>query len=283
MTILNLLLDNNDIIFYALISGVTGVIGWSWYASSMKSNVSDTVNTISKETMTSPVTDTAWTPPTFSVSYDQLGQWQDILEKGIQTESPLKRSFTPISEKGVQAISEVANIGTPVKPALTVDIVNLIPSLDTSFILRSVDLSEISNSYTSVTSNLVQAVPEYKDIVVQTLFSSLDRGFQAMINPELRVSADLVEFGTANIQTSPITKELADSAVQTLVQVLDKGVQTKPDMKIDSSSAVLEKAEIFPFMESNIDLDLIEAMTPISGTIVDVATTVANYYPMYMG
>jgi hypothetical protein len=65
--------------------------------------------------------------------------------------------------------------------------------------------------------------------------------------------------------------------------VLDKGVQTKPDMKIDSSSAVLEKAEIFPFMESNIDLDLIEAMTPISGTIVDVATTVANYYPMYMG
>jgi len=54
-------------------------------------------------------------------------------------------------------------------------------------------------------------------------------------------------------------------------------------MKIDLSSALFNKMDEFPLIDPNIDLSIIEAYIPFPGMIVDVATSMANYYPMCLG
>jgi hypothetical protein len=63
----------------------------------------------------------------------------------------------------------------------------------------------------------------------------------------------------------------------------EKGVQTKPDMKIDLSSVMFDKLDSFPLIDPNIDIDLSEAFIPFPGMIIDTATAIANYYPLCLG
>jgi hypothetical protein len=155
---------------------------------------------VSQGTMTSPITESK-------------------IDQGIQTNSDLLIQF---SDQGVQ-----------VKPTLTVETVNLEPSIFNSpSVLRNVDLSEFGYIHVPVTSQSVQATPDLNDKGVQTLISNLNQGLEGIDNVDLRVSADILEFGTDNIHTSPITTELIDNSVQTLVQYVDQGVQTNSDLII---------------------------------------------------
>lgn len=86
--------------------------------------------------------------------------------------------------------------------------------------------------------------------------------------------------------TSYSSIEMSNKDVQTVVQMIDRGIQTKPDMKIDLSHLNHQLSNFdpgFPLIEPSIDLDLAEAYIPFPGMIVDVATSMANYYPMCMG
>jgi hypothetical protein len=143
MTIFNLLLENNDILFYGLFTGIGGIIGWSWYSKSMGSNVLDTVYTSSKGTMTSPITDLTITPRTFSFSRGQLRHIENNMDQAVQTEPSLDGLFTTISEKGVQAVSDVTNIGIQVNPPLTVDT----SALDVVSVFRNINVSDLSSVF----------------------------------------------------------------------------------------------------------------------------------------
>lgn len=204
---------------------------------------------------------------------------ENHVDQTIQTDPSLDNLFVPISEKGIQTVSDVSNIGIQVNPPLTVDT----SVSDVVTVFRNIDLSDLGSVFISDASASIQAVPELKSTGVQTLVTNLDQGLQTMINPGLKVNADLTEFGIISTQTSPI-KELTDNSVQTLVKMLDKGIQTKPDMKIDLTSVMINKVDpFFPLIDPSIDLDLVEAYIPYPGMVVDVATSMANYYPLCMG
>lgn len=113
---------------------------------------------------------------------------------------------------------------------------------------------------------------------IETLYSNSNQGLQAMLSPKL--SADLSEIGTRDIQTSSIIKEVTDNSMQTLVQMAEKGVQTNPEMNIDLNSAMLDKIETFtPLFPLNLDLDLIEGYMPVSTSVIEIITTVTNNTP----
>jgi hypothetical protein len=65
-------------------------------------------------------------------------------------------------------------------------------------------------------------MPKFKDEGTQTILSNFYKE-DNIVNPDLKISADLLEFGTG-INIFPDSKEL-----------IDKAVQTKPDMHIDLS------------------------------------------------
>jgi hypothetical protein len=62
-------------------------------------------------------------------------------------------------------------------------------------------------------------MPKFKDEGTQTILSNFYKE-DNIVNPDLKISADLLEFGTG-INILPDSKEL-----------IDKAVQTKPDMHI---------------------------------------------------
>jgi hypothetical protein len=69
MTLFNFLTENNDIIFYTLFTGVTSVIGWSWYCNSIQTNNFDITQIF--RTMSPSVTETTVTPRTFVFTRNQ--------------------------------------------------------------------------------------------------------------------------------------------------------------------------------------------------------------------
>jgi len=175
MTFLNLLLDNNGIIFYALFAGVTGTIGWSWYSASslIKSNLLDTAHTVSKGIMTSPVTDTTLTPRTFLFTHDQLSEIQNHAEQSIQT-SPRIEDFVTISEKAVQTASDLTSfhdIGVQARPDLIVDTINLSPGFE-----KWVTYSHSEKS-------------------AQTLFNKLEKAVQTLPDPDLIIHGQVPPIG----------------------------------------------------------------------------------------
>jgi hypothetical protein len=105
--------------------------------------------------------------------------------------------------------------------------------------VRNIDLSEINPTFVSGTSDSIQTVSESTNIGVETLLSSSNQGLQTMLSP------DLSEIVTRDNQASTIIKELTDDSMQTLVQMVEKGVQTNPDMNIDLSSTMYEEIERF--------------------------------------
>jgi hypothetical protein len=154
------------------------------------------------------------------------------------------------------------------------------PGTPKTFSFTHNDLSDIQALFDSV----IQTEPRFKEIGVQTLLSDTNHSLQAMINTDLRVSAELTAFGTKDVQASSIITELSDSSVQTLVQYAEKGVQIKPNMNIDLSSAMLDPVEtLSPMIPPIVDLELTAGSMPIPELVMDVATAVANYYPMFMG
>ena len=183
MSIFNFLLDNKDIIFYTVFTGVTSVIGWSCY---VKSN---------EGTMTSPITNSTEGPRTFSFSVDQLREIEKLAEQAIKTDTKLDGISDPISNKGTIALSDVSNIGIPAKPSLRIDTF----ASEAVSIFRNIDLNNLANAFRSTTSNSIKAVPDVNSPEVKTLIDNLTPVFQG-INPDLIVRADLVEFGT-----SPVT------------------------------------------------------------------------------
>jgi hypothetical protein len=155
-----------------------------------------------------------------------------------------------------------------------------VPDSPRTFSFTHGQLGEIQDLFDPI----IQTEPKFKEIGVQTLFSDTNHGLQTMINTDLRVSAELSEIGTKDVQASSIINELSDSSVQTLVQYAEKGVQIKPNMNIDLSSAMLDQVEtLSPILPPIVDLELTASSTPIPGLVMDVATAVANYYPMFMG
>lgn len=102
------------------------------------------------------------------------------------------------------------------------------------------DLSDFGQRFVSVTSKSTQTIAEFKDVNVQTLFSNVDLGLQNMVNPTLKISADLVEFGVINNTT------ITNSPVQTLIQTLEKGVNTETIKNtINSSTLLLDELKLF--------------------------------------
>jgi hypothetical protein len=180
----------------------------------------------------------------------------------------------------------MTEIGIQVKPMLTINTTDLIPS-----IIGRVDLSEVGCSYVPLTSNSVQAIPELKDTGVQTLLSSFNQGLETIIsNSDLRINADILEFGFGDTQASSIIRELTDKSLQTSVELINKGVQTKPNMTIDLSSikapeidlTLLEFERVLETIDFA-DLAILEAYVPFPELIVDVTTAIGNYYPMCLG
>lgn len=194
MSIFNFLLDNKDIIFYTVFTGVTSVIGWSCFVKSIKSNGLETVQTFSQGTMTSPITDLTEGPRTFSFSVDQLREIENLAEQAIQIDTKLDGLLIPISNKGIQAVSDVSNIGIQVKPSLRIDTF----ASEAVSIFRNIDLNNLANAFRSTTSNSIKAVPDVNSPEVKTLIDNLTPVFQG-INPDLIVRADLVEFGTSPV------------------------------------------------------------------------------------
>jgi hypothetical protein len=97
---------------------------------------------------------------------------------------------------------------------------------NTENIIRNFNYSDLTSVFftNSAASQSIQATPDLQSTAVQTLVTSLDPALQAMINPELKVSADLVDFGTIATQTSPIVNHI-DRFVQTMSEYVDTGTQ----------------------------------------------------------
>jgi len=193
MNILNFFLDNHDKIFYACFIGVTGVIGLSLIANSMNLNVLGKVQTFSKGTMTVP--DTESTPRTFSFSLNQLRDIENYAEQATQTDSKLDGLLVPITNKGVQAVSDVSNIGIQVNPASKIES----SALESVSMFRNVDWNNVCSVFRSTNSNSIQAVTEVRSAELKTLINNLNQGFQNTIDPNLIVRSDLVEYGTSYI------------------------------------------------------------------------------------
>jgi hypothetical protein len=161
----------------------------------------------------------------------------------------------------------------------SVETFSSVPDSPRTFSFTHSQLGEIQDLFDPI----IRTEPKFKEMGVQTLLSDTNHGLQTMVNTDLRVSAELSEIGTRDVQTSSIINELSDSSIQTLVQYAEKGVQIKPKMNIDLNSTMLDQVETLPSMLPPIvDLEL-TASTPIPGLVMDVATAVANYYPMFMG
>lgn len=235
---------NNDLVFYSVFTGVTSVIGWSFFTSYATRNILGSVQTVSKETMTSPVTDLTVTPRTFSFTRNQLRNIENHVDSATQTDPSLDALFTPISEKGVQAVSNLTEKAIQVNPPLSVDI----PALDNITIFRNINMSDLGSVFFSNTSGSIQAVPEVKSAGVQTLFDNVSQGTQTIINSDLAKRADLVEFGT-----SPINRELTDRSVQTLFNKLEQSIQTmsNPDLIIHGTSPSIGKF-VDPLISSDV-------------------------------
>jgi hypothetical protein len=138
--------------------------------------------------------------------------------------------------------------------------------------VRNIDLSEINPTFVSGTSDSIQTVSESTNIGVETLLSSSNQGLQTMLSP------DLSEIVTRDNQASTIIKELTDDSMQTLVQMVEKGVQTNPDMNIDLSSTMYEEIERFTSIwPSNVDLS--EGYMPVSVSVIEIVSTVTNNIP----
>jgi hypothetical protein len=138
--------------------------------------------------------------------------------------------------------------------------------------VRNMDLSEISSTFVSGTSDSVQTVSEITNIGVETLLSSSNQELQTMLSP------DLLEIGTRDNQASSIIKELTDDSMQTLVQMVEKGVQTNPDMKVDLSSTMFEEIERYTSVWSS-NVDMIGGYMPVSPSAIEIVTTVTNNIP----
>lgn len=248
---------HNDYVFIPLYIGMVGVLTGSFL-----SNFITPVKTISKGTMTSPITDGTITPRTFNSSRKQLSQIQNQPDESVQTSPIAKDLFTSVSDKNTQTVFESIDAQIQTHPILTVDTTHLTPGFkgwttyshseksqqtvfeffekgtqtmlnpdtiiqgnvggvsNTSSILKQVDLSVFGNI--SCSSKSVQAIPEIKSEGVQTLISNLDQGIR--INPDLLVRADLTEFGTHSVQTSPINSLICSS-----VEMVDKAIQVTPN------------------------------------------------------
>src|ERR1700761_393590 len=161
----------------------------------------------------------------------------------------------------------------------SVETFSSVPDSPRTFSFTHSQLGEIQDLFDPI----IKTEPEFKEIGVQTLLSDTNHGLHTMINNDLRVSAELSEIGTRDVEASSIINELSDNSVQTLVQYAEKGVQIKPKMNIDLNSTMLDQVETLPSMLPPIVDELTASSTPIPGLVMDVATAVANYYPMFMG
>jgi hypothetical protein len=186
---------NNEIVFYTLFTEFTGVIISSWWTKSLKSDVTGTAQTIinptkdsvSKEVLIYPVTDSTVTPGTFTSALNQTEQIQNHVDQATQTLPSLDGLFVPISEIGIQAVSETSDIGVQVNPAISIDTSD--SALEVVSIFRRIDLSDLGSVFISTPSGAVQAVPEVNSVGVQTLISNLSEGSQIMINSDFMIKS----------------------------------------------------------------------------------------------
>ena len=125
---------------------------------------------------------------------------------------------------------------------------NLFISNESKINLR-LDLVSSNEAPSSDSSILVEAA---KDIGVQTQLSE----FEKVIYSDIRAKADLLEFGT-EIKNLPDSREL-----------IEKGVQTKPELHIDLSTTSLEISKditaksILDILPQHIDPLMLEAYIP---------------------
>lgn len=123
------------------------------------------------------------------------------------------------SSKSVQTVANISDIGIQVIPHLSIDTVNLQHSMfDSPSVLRQIDLSAFGNEYVSLTSNSIQAVPNVREQSVQTLISNLNQTGENLINSDLILRTDMIEFAVHSVQTSPMM--VSASEVLNLINTL---------------------------------------------------------------
>lgn len=117
----------------------------------------------------------------------------------------------------------------------------------------NLNLDLVSNNKTW-SSKGVQNLPDTVDTGIQTQSSNFERVVTANLNSDLRTKADLLEFGTEINNILPDKKEL-----------INKAVQTKPDLHIDLSSTSFDVTKevtaksVLDVLPHNIDPLLLEA------------------------
>lgn len=90
----------------------------------------------------------------------------------------------------------------------------------------------------------VQTISDNKDIGIQTHLSDFEKVVQANLSGDLRARADLLEFGS-DLNLSIDSREL-----------IEKAVQTKPDMEIDLNSIKPELPDASAVVKTMTDLNI---------------------------
>lgn len=115
MNIINYTLDNG-LLFWGYGTCILGIMTWSLFSS-----FNIPVQTFSKGTMTSPISEGTITPRTFNLTREQLTEIQTHLDQAVQYSPKLDDVFTPISEKGIQAVVEKVDSIIQTKPELNIE------------------------------------------------------------------------------------------------------------------------------------------------------------------
>ena len=89
---------------------------------------------------------------------------------------------------------------------------------NTENIVRSFDYSALTSVFysNSAASQSIQAIPDLRSAGTQTIVNNLEKGIQTIVNPELRVSANLIDFGTQ-------TDFYLHNSVQTMTEYVNTG------------------------------------------------------------
>jgi hypothetical protein len=89
---------------------------------------------------------------------------------------------------------------------------------NTENIVRTFDYSALTSVFysNSAASQSIQAIPDLRSAGMQTIVNNLEKGIQTIVNPELRVSTNLIDFGTQ-------TDFYVHNSVQTMTEYVNTG------------------------------------------------------------